>query len=63
MVLVIASIPFGVMLLRAEDRRREVRFALLTMGLWLAGVLVIAAGSAWGVVMMSRVDAEVRSPA
>ncbi|GLL05112.1 hypothetical protein [Dactylosporangium matsuzakiense] len=47
-VLVLASIPFGFMLLRANDRGREVRLALITIALWLVGVLVLATGSAWG---------------
>jgi hypothetical protein len=46
-VLVLTSIPFGIMLLRADDRAREVRLSLVTITLWLLGVLVIAAGTAW----------------
>jgi hypothetical protein len=44
-VLILASIPFGVMLLRAHDRAREVRLGVITLGLWLLGVIVIAVGA------------------
>jgi peptidoglycan/LPS O-acetylase OafA/YrhL len=47
-VVVLASVPFGILLLRTEDRRRQVRLGLITFGLWLLGVLVIAGGNAWG---------------
>ena len=47
-VLVVASIPFGVLLLRARDRGRELALGATTLALWLVGVLVIATGTALG---------------
>jgi hypothetical protein len=46
-LVVLSSIPFGILLLRTDNRGRQVHLGLITFGLWLLGVFVIAGGNAW----------------